>query len=365
MSDVYLVADRQAGDTRFALKVLKPELERELGERFVDEGQMRLEHPNIVRVHDARRMRTCSFLVLEYVRGESLAERIRNRKGPLEEREALALMKPVLEALNYAHMRGIIHRDVKPSNIIIENTGATPGVPKLCDFGIARKLGALRRTRMGSAQMATPHYMSPEQSQLADGKEPDYRSDLYSAGIVLYEMLTGRVPFGQEDTATDADIKRQHVSDPPPDPRTFNPKLKEGLVRIVLKALRKDPNRRFNGGLEFKRAIEAYEQGAPVRQGGRGRWLIYRNPKSDHTIKIPRGFARRALLTGPIWLFLHSLLWQGVLVSLLFIGFVIAGTDWPMLVLAIVVWALIPASFGNHWLAKGYERRGYELTGRE
>ncbi|MFQ3590067.1 MAG: protein kinase, partial [Chloracidobacterium sp.] len=159
---------------------------------------------------------------------------------------AVPLFSGVLDAIGHAHRQGIIHRDIKPSNVMV----LPDGTPKVMDFGIARALGSSHQTRVG-AIVGTLEYMSPEQIQ---GKETDARSDIYSLGILLYEMLTGRVPFAADSEYA---LLQAHIQASPPPPRVFTPDIPEIVAQVVLRALEKDPNRRFQTAGEFKLALVA------------------------------------------------------------------------------------------------------------
>jgi tRNA A-37 threonylcarbamoyl transferase component Bud32 len=252
MGTVYL-AENVNLKKRFAVKSLHPALTQDpqFRERFYQEGlnQALLDHPNIVQVTDFIDENGQFLLVMQYVDGQSLSQVIK-AKGKFEEREALSIFKEVLEGLNFAHRQGIINRDVKPSNILIDKDGRV----RITDFGIAILVGTERLTATGTT-VGTPWYMSPE--QILHPRDIDHRSDVYSAGIVLYEMLTGDVPF---DGETEFEIKNKQVNSPPPDPRQKNPGISLGLTRIILKALEKDPNNRYSGCAEFLQQIRDYEK---------------------------------------------------------------------------------------------------------
>src|SRR5262245_27929060 len=191
---------------RFAIKCPSTALssDPQFRERFFREAQNQalLAHPNIVQVTDFFEEGGQFFLVMEYVDGPDLGKVI-EAKGKLKEEEALSIFEGLLRALEFAHSQGIIHRDIKPSNILIDQNS----IARLMDFGIALLVGTQRLTTTGVA--GTPYYMSPE--QIERPQEVDYRSDIYSLGIVLYQMLTGKVPF---EGATDYAVQDQHVHSP-------------------------------------------------------------------------------------------------------------------------------------------------------
>jgi serine/threonine-protein kinase len=366
-SEVYLVGDTREPGRLYALKVLKPEVRHQMADRFRAEGSQRLRHRSIVRVYEGFEYRGLMCLRLAYVESESLAERIR-RLGPLPVSEALHVMEDVLSALDYAHLSGFIHRDVKPSNILLDRNGN----PHLCDFGIARKLGPNRLTRVGVA-LGTPHYMSPEQIQTP--LECDHRTDLYAAGVVLYEMLTGRVPFGHEGTLSEYAIMDRHISDEPPDPRTFNPAIDDRLTAIIRKSLEKQPGRRFQGGNEFSSALQEYRLGGqpdptprtasePPVVNDNSRYAVYEHPTLRTFTQIERGFSWPALLQGPIWLARYQLFGRAsVLFALsMILLFAAQGAYWiAEFVAAAVVWGGIPACWGNQWRVSSLQARGYVL----
>jgi serine/threonine-protein kinase len=247
MADVYLADDLRLG-RQVAVKVLRADLAADdaFVERFRTEARAvaMLNHPNVVALYDRGHVDGRWYLVMEYVRGETLKQRLR-REGALSPDDAVAIARALLAALQAAHERHIVHRDVTAQNVLL----ATDGRVKVADFGIAR-IGASALTRTGT-MIGTCHYLSPEQAR---GLRADERSDLYSAGVVLFEMLTGRLPFeGDSDVA----VALQHVNDAPPRPRDLAPALSEALERVVSRALDKDPDRRYQTAAEFALALSA------------------------------------------------------------------------------------------------------------
>lgn len=237
----------------FAVKSLAAALTQNPGfsERFYQEAvhHASLDHPNIVHVTDYFAEEGQFFFVMEYVNGLGLNELIK-KKGKLTEKETLSIFKGILSGLDFAHSKGVIHRDVKPSNVIIDESGRA----RITDFGIAILAGDKRLTATG-ANVGTSCYMSPE--QILHPKNIDHRSDVYSAGIVLYEMLTGDVPFDDESEYI---IKNKQVQEPAPDPAVKNSSITPQLKKIMLKALEKDPDERFSGCGQFLNALENYEK---------------------------------------------------------------------------------------------------------
>ncbi len=253
MGQVYLATHNRLG-AQAAIKVLYHALanDAKFRERFYHEAQSQssLSHSNIAKVLDYIEQNGQYFLVVEYLEGGTLSEAIARAGGPIDIRQALQWTRQALVALDYAHQRRVIHRDIKPSNIMLNREGEA----HVMDFGIALVMGGRRMTSTGVA-IGTAEYMSPE--QIARPRDVDHRTDVYSMGIVLYEMLTGRVPF---DRDTEYAVKSAQVSDPPPPPRSLNPGIPEALERVVMRALAKDPNYRYMGCGEFARTIEAFER---------------------------------------------------------------------------------------------------------
>ena len=224
-------------DRFVAIKVLSPQVVDEEGflERFTQEARAvaQLNHPNIVPVYDFDQEGDMAYIVMKYVESGTLRSMITGT--PLELGLTVDVLTQVGLALGYAHRRGVMHRDVKPSNILIgEGRWAL-----LTDFGLAKILGGGGHITRSGIGMGTPDYMSPEQAQ---GMPGDGRVDLYSLGVTLYEMVTGRPPF-QADSLMGVIVK--HITQPPPPPRQFNPKLPEALESAILTALAKDPADRF------------------------------------------------------------------------------------------------------------------------
>ena len=251
MADVYLAEDERLGRL-VAVKVLKSRLaaDDEFLERFRIEAQAAasLNHPGIVAVYDRGSADGATYIAMEYVRGESLKQKVR-RDGALPPDEAVTIALAVLSALGAAHARAIVHRDATSYNVMLDEGGRVV----VTDFGIAR-MGESALTRTG-AMMGTSSYLSPEQAQ---GRAADERSDLYSLGVVLYEMLTGRVPFrGESDVA----VAVQHVSAAPPNPRTLAPGVSEALACVIMRALSKDPGDRYQTAEDFAAALRQARRG--------------------------------------------------------------------------------------------------------
>ncbi|HEY0747798.1 MAG TPA: serine/threonine-protein kinase [Steroidobacteraceae bacterium] len=249
MGLMLLVENVELPDRKYAVKVLRSPITTtpKFQDRFSEEArnQAGLDHPNIVRVHDYFQEAGRYFLVMDYVDGQSLQKMIDDSRR-LDEHRAIEILDGVLQALECAHSHGIIHRDVKPSNILIDGTGRA----RLTDFGIAVRAGGMRLTGTGVTVIGTAEYMSPE--QIRSPLQIDPRSDVYSCGIVLFEMLTGDVPFRSE---SDYAISQLQVTAAPPDARTLNPAISKRVARIIAMALAKNPDDRPQNCEQFRRLL--------------------------------------------------------------------------------------------------------------
>jgi membrane protein YdbS with pleckstrin-like domain/predicted Ser/Thr protein kinase len=246
MARVYRARDLRL-NREVAVKILHDDLTRDPGflSRFEREAQVvaGLAHPNIVPVYDVGGEDGAPYIIMEYIRGRTLKETL-EAGGPLSVARAVAIMLPILDALGYAHRQGLIHRDVKPHNILL----TTDGTPRLADFGIAHLVdGSTTRTAaiLGSAQ-----YLSPEQSR---GEEATERSDIYACGIVLYETLAGRPPF---DGGNALAVANQHLNVPPPPLTGMAAGVTPVLERVVGRALEKDPSARYPDTSEMSAALQ-------------------------------------------------------------------------------------------------------------
>ena len=243
MADVYLAQDTHLG-REVALKVLHRRFaqDAEFVERFRREAKAAagLQHPNVVGVYDRGEHDGTYYIAMEHLRGRTLKD-IVNDEAPLDQMRVIDLGIQILQAAGFAHKRGVIHRDFKPHNVIVDDEG----VPKVTDFGIARA-GASEMTETGSI-MGTAQYLSPEQAQ---GHAVTAASDLYSIGVMLYEMLTGRLPFGGDSAVS---IALKHLSEPPPP----MPGVEPNLAGVVMGALAKDPEARWQSAEDFAEALEA------------------------------------------------------------------------------------------------------------
>ncbi len=256
MGRVYKALDTKVGE-KVALKRILPEFasDRDMLARFADEMRLarRIAHPNVCRVFDMGEADNAPYISMEYVAGEELKNILRMTQG-LSPGQTASIGKQVAAGLVEAHRLGVIHRDLKPQNIMIDREGTA----RIMDFGIAR-LSRADRSRTGRGVMiGTPDYMSPEQ---AEGAEIDARSDLYSLGAMLFEMATGRLPF-EAPTAVGMAVK--HKTEPPPEPRSINPRIPDDLNRLILRLLEKDPAKRPQTAAEVRDALERIEREVPT-----------------------------------------------------------------------------------------------------
>jgi eukaryotic-like serine/threonine-protein kinase len=246
MADVYCAEDQQLG-RRVAVKLLYRRFaeDEQFVERFRREASSaaQLQHPGIVGIFDRGEWDGTYYIAMEFIEGRTLKDIIRER-GPAPAEAATDIVIQILRAVRFAHKRGVVHRDIKPHNVLIDEEGRI----KVADFGIARA-GASDMTETGSI-MGTAQYLSPEQAQ---GRPVDARSDLYSIGIVLYEMLTGRVPFDAESAVT---VALKQVSEDPLPPSQVNDSIPPALEAVVMRALEKDPGARFQDADDFIAALE-------------------------------------------------------------------------------------------------------------
>ena len=244
MADVYLALDLIL-DRQVAIKILKPDsnADKVALERFAREAQAstQLSHPNIVDIYDVGDDDNIHYIVMEYVKGHTLKQLIKKR-GPLPTRETIWIMKQLTSALMEAHKNGLIHRDIKSQNILIKDDGTV----KLADFGIAILNNAIQLTSKDSV-LGSVHYLAPE---LVKGEKSSMKSDIYSLGIVMYELLRGDVPFKGDNPAQ---IALKHMKQEIPNVREYNPQIPQSVANIITKACAKDPKDRYdNAALMLK-----------------------------------------------------------------------------------------------------------------
>ena len=255
MGTVYKAYDSKIREV-VALKLLKPEIasDPEVIERFRNEIKLarQVAHRHVCRMYDLGEEWLSIYISMEYVPGEDLKSFIR-RSGHLNEAKAVGLAKQIAEGLAEAHRLGVVHRDLKPQNVMIDKDGNA----KIMDFGIARSLHTRGVTGTGVI-IGTPEYMAPEQ---AEGRDIDHRVDIYALGAILFEMVTGRVPF---EGTTPLSIVLKHRSEPPTDPQTINAQISAGLSRIILKCLAKSRDDRYQSAAAVLEDLTAVEQGLPM-----------------------------------------------------------------------------------------------------
>lgn len=248
MGAVYQAHDREL-DRQVALKVIRgdmaanPEILRRFKQELILARQ--ITHKNVIRIFDLGQADGIKFITMEYIEGEDLQSLFKQKKK-LEPAEAAKIIAQVCCALEVAHAEGVIHRDLKPQNIMLDKTGRV----YVMDFGIARSTLTSSMTQTG-ALIGTPDYMSPEQ---LSGLELDARSDLYSAGVVLFECLTARVPF---EAASVYALIAKHLEQSPPDPRTLNAEISEALANVIMKAMAKEPADRYQSAAQMHDALAA------------------------------------------------------------------------------------------------------------
>jgi eukaryotic-like serine/threonine-protein kinase len=263
-------ARQQTPERIVALKVIRPDRlaamafqQRErVIERFRAETRAAasLEHDHIVPIYEVGQIDGQPFFTMRYIQGRGLEERLRD--GPLAGRDVAALLEPVARALHFAHSRGIVHRDVKPRNILLDSDGK----PYIADFGLAKSFAAGQDLTQTAEVIGTPAYMSPEQAQGAAGV--GHRTDVYSLGVTLYELLTGRPPFR---AATVAETQRQVVENEPVPPRQLNPAIDRDAETICLKCLEKEPANRYATAEQLADELQRFRRGEPIRSRPVGR----------------------------------------------------------------------------------------------
>ena len=243
--------------TVVAVKVLRQELmhDPDLVRRFKNESKAisLLNHPNIVKVYDVSVSENLQYIVMEYVDGMTLREYLNERGGKLTSRETVHFISQILKALDHAHRNGVVHRDIKPQNIMLLDNGQL----RMMDFGIARISRAENQLTGGKA-MGSVHYISPEQ---AKGDETDFTSDIYSVGVMMYEMLSGHLPFDADDVV---EVAIKQISDKPQSLQELAPNVPHGLVEITERAMAKRPDNRYASAAEMLGALNAYVENPAI-----------------------------------------------------------------------------------------------------
>jgi serine/threonine protein kinase len=279
----------RAEDTRLqrdvAIKVMRIEQERELSEDKVQEirdrfkkeahAAARLSHPNIVAIYQVGQNEKQQYIVMEYLQGRNLLE-VLDEETPLD--DMVNAMIQVCDALDYAHRQGVVHRDIKPDNIVLNEEGRV----KITDFGIARVDDTeIKQTRAG-VLLGSPGYCAPE--QLKHFRNVDGRADIFSAGVVMYQWLTGSLPF---DGSTTTEVITQILTSDPEPPSGLNAQIPSSMERIILKALSKDPAERFQSGAEMKRALEIALRGLQEDQAGKPTLTQILEPSARFSLQLP------------------------------------------------------------------------------
>jgi len=245
-------AGREPDGTPVAVKVLKPRYagDHQFESRFRNESETaaKLEHPNIIRIRSVAKSGEHVYFAMDLC-ADSLGARIA-REGPLPEEDILRLARDMAAALDFAHRQGVIHRDLKPDNVLIRSDGAAV----LTDFGIARAVSGYVASTGVNMTIGTPHYLSPEQAQ---GRPLDQRVDFYALGVTLYKAATGEVPFSSTDWF---ELARMHVEDPPPSMRRQRPELSKRFERVVMTCLAKHPDDRYATAAELLADLDEVEQ---------------------------------------------------------------------------------------------------------
>ncbi len=295
MGSVYRVFDRKVQE-EVALKLLKSVIagDKSIIDRFRNELKLarKISHRNVCRMYDLGEEEGSHFITMEYVRGEDLKHSIA-RMGPLSIGKAISIAKQVCHGLAEAHRSGVIHRDLKPQNIMIDRKGNS----RIMDFGIASSVKTRGITGY-DAIIGTPEYMSPEQ---VEGRETDQRSDIYSMGIILYEMLTGKLPF-QGDTPLSVAMK--HKTEQAPDPREINAQIPSELSEVILKCLEKQKEERFQKADELISVLDKIEQELPTTE----KIIPLAKPEKE---KIGQALRKNVLLYGVLLIIVISLIMIG------------------------------------------------------
>jgi len=315
MGSVYKARDRETGEI-VALKLLKPEIasDQAMMDRFKNEllFARKITHKNVCRVHEFNRLGGVAYTSMEFVEGESLRS-VLNRFGGLPFRKAVDLTQQICSGLQEAHAQGIVHRDLKPENVMIDAQGNV----KIMDFGIARSMEA--GTRLTGSMVGTPAYMAPEQ---VAGKPVDYRTDVYSLGLILYEVFTGTPAFQAENAVA---VALKQMREAPAAPHEIEPTIPVPIERAILKCIEKEPSKRFQTVADLKNALKTPTNAAPpVPVMTAQQYSSHGTPFASHPLYgssalSPARPKRRASVL--VWVF----------VGLLLCGATFAGTRWPEL----------------------------------
>jgi len=257
MGKVYRVEDKKIKE-EVALKLINPEIagDKKTIERFSNELKFarKIAHRNVCKMYDLGEEGKTHYITMEYVPGENLMGMIRMMRQ-LSPAQAISIAQQICEGLAEAHRLGVVHRDLKPNNIMIDKDGKA----RIMDFGIARSLQAKGITA-GGVMIGTPEYMSPEQ---VDGKEADQHSDIYSLGVVLYKMVTGKLPFSGDSSLS---IALKHKTETPPDPKQYNAQISEDLSRVILRCMEKDKKNRYQSAEELFSELNRIEKKIPTKE---------------------------------------------------------------------------------------------------
>src|ERR1700683_2268493 len=317
MGNVYKARDRETGET-VALKLLKTEIasDQAMMDRFKNEllFARKITHKNVCRVYEFNRVAGIAYTSMEFVEGESLRS-VLNRFGGLPQRKATDLALQICSGLKEAHAQGIVHRDLKPENVMIDAQGNV----KIMDFGIARSMEAV--TRQTGAMVGTPAYMAPEQ---VSGSPVDYRNDIYSLGLMLYEMFTGAAAFSADNSIA---VALKQMREEPPAPHEIEPNIPVGIERAILKCLEKAPARRFQSIAELETGLRSGATAmAPVRPPD----TASTTNSNRISTGLPRAAAAAAIpqpgRTSPlVWILFGALLVVGALEGLHWLGVVHAA----------------------------------------
>jgi len=279
MGKVYRVIDKKLNE-EVAMKLIKPEIasDKKTLDRFSNELKLarKIVHKNVSRMFDLNEEKGTHYITMEYVRGEDLKRLIR-KIGQLSAGQVIPVAKQVCEGLAEAHRLGVVHRDLKPQNIMVDEEGSA----RIMDFGIARSIKGKGITGAG-VMVGTPEYMSPEQ---VEAKEVDQRSDIYSLGVILYEMVTGRVPF-EGDTPLSIAVKQK--TEAPRDPQELNAQIPEDFSRVILRCLEKDKEKRYQSAGEVRSELDRIDKGIPTTE----RIIPKRKPLTSREITVTFGLKK-------------------------------------------------------------------------